>query len=125
MVGDEQLWDELEEVGEDKVRASLAANVYGKAGKKSTLVEEWLRRKDQGREDSLNREQTEIARDAATSARDAADAARDAADAALEAAWSAKDMAQTARNAATTARIALAVAAISIIVSIVVASFKP
>ncbi len=98
VVTDEQLWAELEEIGEDKVRTRLATNVYGHAGNKRVLVEEWLRRKDQARKDSSNREQIAIARAAAAAAWDATGAAR---------------------SAAKTAKIALTIAVISIIVSII------
>ena len=58
----DQFYAELEERGEDDVRKTLASTViYG--GDKQGLVEEWLRRKVQDREDSRNREEIEISRD--------------------------------------------------------------
>ena len=106
----------LEEQGEAKVRADLAASVYGQ--KKHGLVHEWLRQKDQSRTDSSNREQIAIARDAAASARDAADAARDSVDVARDAMDEAKEANHIARKANKTAIIAIAVATISAIVSL-------
>ena len=67
------LWPILEELGETEVRSRLLA-AWGES--KRPYVEEWLRLKDQARDDALNREQMDIARDAAASARDAADSAR-------------------------------------------------
>ncbi len=72
----DKVFDELELAGEDSVRKNLASErIYGAF--KKELVVEWLRRKDQEREDSFNLEQTDIARSAASAARDAANSARD------------------------------------------------
>ena len=73
----------LEKLGVLEVRAKLAQGIFGE--QKQGYVEEWLRQKDQESEDSLKREEIDIARNAASSARDAADAARDAADETREA----------------------------------------
>ena len=96
-VDPDEFFAELEEIGEDEVRKRFATGRIYDHGK-SPLVEEWLRRKDQEREDSLNREQIEIAREAATSARDAA---------------------RAARSAVNTAKIVAIIAAIAIILSII------
>ena len=100
----------LEEQGEDTVRAKLAAKQF--AEKKQGLVNEWLRRKNQERDDLLKHEEIAIARDAAAAARDAADAARDSADAA-------RDAADEAKQANIIAKIAIAIAAIATIISII------
>ena len=93
----DEFFAELEKTGEHQVRAQfVTASVYGSSER--DLAEEWLRRKDQERKDSFNREQLEIARDAADAARDAA---------------------RAAKTAANTAKIALVIAAISIIISII------
>ena len=72
----EAFFKSLEEQGEAKVRADLAANVY--AQKKHGLVLEWLRRQDQSRNDSYQASQLSAARKAADAARDAADEAKKA-----------------------------------------------
>ena len=101
----------LEKEGEDQVRKNLATErIYG--SDKRPRVEEWLRRKDQDREDSRNREEIEIARDAAASARDAADAARDAAD-------TARETVREARKANKIATMAIAIAIGSMIVVLI------
>ncbi len=71
-----KFWAKLEEWGEEEVRIFLATGRMG-GGHKHQLAEEWLRQKDQERADAVEREQIEIARDAASSARAAADSARD------------------------------------------------
>lgn len=100
----DQFWAELDELGEDEVRGRFASERVYDSGKRP-LVQEWLRRKDQERKDALNREQIEIARDAAASARDAADSARAAAN--------------EAQAANKIAKIAIAIAAIAAIIAIV------
>ena len=80
---------ELEKIGEGKVRTRLATGrIYG--DKKRPLVEEWLRRKDQEREDSLKPEEIDTAR-----------------------------VARAAKIAANTTKIALAIVAIFIIILII------
>ena len=100
----EEFYAELEALGEDTVRDRLATKVYGDAGHKRELVEEWLRRQRQEHDDAVTREQTEIARDAAASARAAAAAARDAAN--------------EARTANRIAKIAIVIAIISAIIAL-------
>ncbi len=99
-----EFYAELDDIGEKIVRERLASGVYGRTGTKLNQVEEWIRQQDQSRNDSSNREQIAIAREAADAARAAADAARDAAD--------------EAKKANTIAKIAMAVAAIAAIISI-------
>ncbi len=94
----DQLWAELEALGEAKVRERLVTKAYGDVGHKRALVEEWLRLKDQARSEAVTREQIDIARAAANAARDSAD---------------------EARKANTNARIASAIATIAAIVSII------
>ena len=107
----DQFFAELEELGEDEARKRLASErIYG--GDKRPLVVEWLRQKDQKREDSSSREQIAIAREAAAAARDSADAARDAAD-------EAKAANRLAKQANTIAKIAIAIAAMATIISII------
>ncbi len=101
------LWPELEQIGEDEVRKTLATDRIH-ASDKRPLVVEWIRRKEQERYDSSSREQIAIAREAAASARNAADAARAPADEAREAN-------RLARQANTTAKIAMAIVAIAVI----------
>jgi hypothetical protein len=73
----DKVFAKLELEGEDSVRKKLASErVYGAF--KRELVVEWLRRKDQDREESSNREHMEIARSAAAAARDTALEARKA-----------------------------------------------
>ncbi len=106
----DEFFAKLEETGEDVVRAHLAQRIYG--GSREPLVEEWLRRKEQERNDSSEREQIAIAREAAAAARDSADAARDSA-------AEAKEVNRFAKQANTIAKIAIAVAAIAAIMSII------
>lgn len=49
MQTDLELFAELEALGEDRVRSRLALKAYGE--NKRALVEEWLRRQDQSREE--------------------------------------------------------------------------
>lgn len=95
-------WTELDELGEDEVRARLASHLYD--SRKDPLVREWLRRQEASREDAVTREQLATARDAADAASRAAEAAESAA--------------REARKANTNARIAQIIAAIAVIVSI-------
>ncbi len=106
----DEVYAELDEIGEDEVRTRLARRIYG--GSREPLVEEWLRRKEQERNDSSEREQIAIAREAAAAARDSADAARDSA-------AEAKEANRFAKQANTIAKIAIAVAAIAAIMSII------
>ncbi len=71
----EELWANLEKLGEEQVRERLATKVYGDAGKKRALVVEWLREKDQSRKNTSNLEQIRIARSAKNAAWSAAIAA--------------------------------------------------
>ena len=99
-----QLWVELELIGEEEVRARYSSgSIYGHD--KRPLVKDWLDDKAQERADAFKREEIAIARDAATAARDSADAARDAA--------------REAKQANTIAKIAIAVATTAAIVSII------
>ena len=101
-----ELYDKLEELGEEEVRNRLASNaVYG--GDKKDLVAEWLRRKAQERDGAVEREQIEIARSTASSARDAANSARDTAREAREA----NRIAKRANKIAITAIIAAIISA--------------
>ena len=107
----DEFYAELEKEGEDQVRKNLATErIYGST--KRPLVEEWLRRKDQEREDSLNREQIKIAREAASAASEAARAAESSAK-------SARDTAREARKANKLATMAIIIAAGSMIVVII------
>ncbi len=77
----DEFFAELEETGEDEVRTRLATQrIYG--SDKRPLVEEWLRQRESSRKEAFNREQAEIARDAAAATWEAARAAKSAADAA-------------------------------------------
>ncbi len=77
----DEFFAELEEIGEDEVRTRLATQrIYG--SDKRPLVEEWLRQRESSRKEAFNREQAEIARDAAAATWEAARAAKSAADAA-------------------------------------------
>ncbi len=71
----EELWANLEKLGEEQVRERLATKVSGDAGKKRALVVEWLREKDQSRKNTSNLEQIRIARSAKNAAWSAAIAA--------------------------------------------------
>ena len=51
----EELWAELEELGEEEVRVRLVTKKYGDVGQKLVLVKEWLRRKDQSRTEESSR----------------------------------------------------------------------
>ena len=68
MTTENELWSELEEMGEDTVRARFAGGAYGRFGNRRTLVEEWLRRQEVSRSDFSNREQISIARSAKNAA---------------------------------------------------------
>jgi len=57
------------DIGNTGAQRTYRAAVYGSAGNKRALVEEWLRRKAQDREDALKREEIDIARDAAVTTR--------------------------------------------------------
>ena len=94
---------QLDGLGEDQVRESIAAGVYNPT--RTRLAEEWLRRKDQERENALTREQMDIARDAAASARIAADSARESV--------------REAKRSNTIARTAIAIAIVSIIIAVI------
>ena len=69
-----ELWAELEQTGEEEVRARFVEGIYGHG--KQPHVERWLGQKEQARKDALAREQMDIARSAAEAARDAAVAAQ-------------------------------------------------
>ena len=92
-----QFWRELEDMGEENVRANLAKNVWRK--ERQPLVKEWLRQQGasksaelEERKEASNEEQMRIAR--------------------------------SAKNAAWTAAIAATIAAICAIISIIVALRK-
>ena len=105
MPTEKELWPELEKIGEETVRARLATHVYGDAGNKRALIEEWLRQKNQERKDASASAQISVARDAANAARDAA--------------VSARDNLREAKTANRIAKAAIVIATIAIIVSIV------
>lgn len=65
----EQFWAELDELGEEQVRVNLdVTKIYGDVGSKRALALEWLRRRDQSRSETSNREQMRIARSAKNAA---------------------------------------------------------
>ncbi len=98
----DEFFAELEETGEDEVRTRLATQrIYG--NDKRPLVEEWLRQRESSRKEAFNREQAEVARDAAA--------------ATWEAAQAAKKSAADAARLALRRKIALVIVAILIIVS--------
>ena len=106
-----EFYAELEKIGEDEVQTRLAlAHVYGPD--KVPLVVVWLRRKDQDRNEASNREQIEIAREAASAASKAARAAESSAD-------SARATAREARKANKIATKAMIIAIGSMIVVII------
>ena len=109
-MSDPEQWATFEQMGESEVRKRLAENRYGERTR--PLVEEWLRRKEQERDDSLKREEMAIAHEAATAARYSADAARDSADHARQAN-------RVSMQANKIAKIAIAVAATAAIISII------
>jgi hypothetical protein len=78
----EQFWTELEEIGEDGVRANLVTKVYGDLGPKHDLAQMWLEGKDRARIAVSNAQQIRIARSAKNAAWIAAIAATVAATAA-------------------------------------------
>lgn len=94
----------LEELGEREVRYRLATDVYGSAGDRKQVVQEWLRDKERERETTSNSEM--------------AAAASRAAAAAERAAVAAEAQARTARHALITAIVATMIASIALIVSI-------
>ena len=55
MTTPEELWPELEKIGEPEVRKHVVQNVYGSS--KRPLVEEWLRRKEEERENAASARQ--------------------------------------------------------------------
>jgi uncharacterized protein (DUF3084 family) len=99
----EQFFEQLDALGEDKVRVRVASGAYSTTNKKLQLAIEWLRSKDQSRDLELESERTAIAKRAAEAATRAADAAA--------------EQSRLARTANTRATIALAIAVISAIVS--------
>lgn len=126
MLTEKDLWPELEELGEVKVRLNLAMGVYGKVGNKRVLVEEWLHLKDRERADASRSEQVSAAERASLAAKRSADASERSADASerqavstASQAASARDAAREAKTANNIATIAMVGAAIAIIVSII------
>ena len=105
----ELFWAELERLGEDAVRARLAAGTYQRVNRQ--LAEEWTIAQERLRSDASQSEQMAIARSAKDAAWEAASAARDAAKAA-------RQQAARAKTANIIAAIALAVAIASIIISL-------
>jgi hypothetical protein len=101
-MGDPELYGRFERDGEGAVRDSLAAGRY--LDEHAALAREWLRRKDQARNEASQALQAATASSAASAAQRAADAA-----------WA---QARTARKALIIAIIAFAMSAIAIIVSI-------
>lgn len=101
---------ELEKLGEDQVRMNLAQGIYG--SEKTSIVTEWLRRREQARSESFQSEQTRIAERAAqASERSAHEAARSSS--------AAEQQAATAEKAYRVAVAALITAIVAAILSVI------
>jgi hypothetical protein len=108
----EELWGELERLGESAVRVRFTTGFYGSAGRRRVFVEEWLQFKQAAREQILG--SRNMGRPDRTSA-----AAGRATEAAEQAAKAADRQALAAESANRRALIALVFAAISLPVAIV------
>lgn len=109
----EEFWAELEEAGEEEVRARVNTGRYTSGNKKRELAQQWLDKKvheraelSERRKEASQSEQIEIARSAK-------DAAWSAAEAARSAAAEAREQSRMARAANIRATIALIIATIS------------
>jgi hypothetical protein len=108
----EELWTELERLGESAVRVRLTTGFYGSAGRKHVFVEEWLQFKQASREQILglrNRGRPDRTSEAAERATKAAEQAARAAD----------RQALAAESANRRAVIALVIAVISLVAAVV------
>ncbi len=56
----EELWAELDALGEDEVRTRLVTKIYGDTGHKKALVQEWLRKKQQEKLDDQDKINVQI-----------------------------------------------------------------
>jgi hypothetical protein len=112
----EELWAELDAMGEPRVRELVLMDHFGSAGmvgSKRPLAEEWIQAQDRARQEASEARQASAAERAAAAAERAAAAAERASSAADRSAAAAERQARAAERANRRATIALTIATIS------------
>jgi len=110
---------ELERLGEDEVRFRVLGGVYGKAGDRKCLADDWLKRRESDRARISNAATASAAARAAAAAEQAADAAQEQSRACAAMARELLEQARTANEARTFARLAAAIAGVALVVSVI------
>jgi hypothetical protein len=113
---DEEMWDQFEKLGPERVRLDIGAHRYGE--KRLRLANQWLLYKDSVDSAEDRRNTLALANDANELARSANEAALDSNSIARQAASSAAQSAKAARISNMIAMAALAAAIIAIVMSI-------
>jgi hypothetical protein len=118
----EELWGELERLGESAVRVRFTTGFYGTAGRKHVFVEEWLQFKQAAREQILGSRPAGRPDRTAAAAERASTAAEQAARAADRQALAAESANRRALTALVLAAMSLAAAIASVAINVVLIS---